>query len=581
MSDTTAPSPATDNPERSTPVQRTGRRRRLTIMAAATAVLLAAASATYLLAGLTANDRMPRNATVDGASVDGLPRDEAARVARAGATVRLDQPVRLFGPDGWSTTIVPARAGFTLDADGALNGVEAPGWSPSGLWRWLTVPAHATSALEIDRERLSAVVGERTAGLAASPREPAIRPARRELVFEPGSTGWSLDVAATSQAVIAAVESGNRDVALAVLAALPTVSNRSAATAHARARDLLGRGLALKRDEITVVVPRRLLVRALSFTPANGTLQPQADGELLRTRLLKRFPQLQDPPRDAGFSVREGRPFITPARDGRTVDAADLANAVATAAVAYPGSGVVSVPGVRLAPELTDERAAGLGIQQRLSAFTQEYPYAPYRVQNIGRAARYVDGTLLLPGETFSMNDTIKERTRANGYTEGFIIGPGGIFREELGGGVSAATTAVWTSAFFAGMEPVQVRAHSIYIPRYAPGLEATVAWGVFDMKFRNDLPHAVLITARTTDTSMTVEFWGTRQYDKVKAVFGPRRDVVPYSSVSDSSPECLGQAGSDGFTIDVQRRFVTDREVVRSETITTTYRPSPRVICN
>ena len=146
---------------------------------------------------------------------------------------------------------------------------------------------------------------------------------------------------------------------------------------------------------------------------------------------------------------------------------------------------------------------------------------------------------------------------------------------------MSAATTAVWTAAFFAGMEPVHVQAHSIYIPRYAPGLEATVAWGVFDMTFRNTSPNAVFIAASTTSTSMTVEFWGTRQFDKVKAVFGPRRDVVPYPTVTDPSPTCLGQSGSEGFTIDVERRFINDRSVVRTETFTTAYRPSPRVLCS
>lgn len=145
---------------------------------------------------------------------------------------------------------------------------------------------------------------------------------------------------------------------------------------------------------------------------------------------------------------------------------------------------------------------------------------------------------------------------------------------------VSSCTTAVWTAAFFAGMEPVQVRAHSIYISRYAPGLEATVAWGVFDMKFRNTTPYAVLITARTTNTSMTVQFWGTRQYDKIKAVFGPRTQVTPYTTITDTGPSCLGQEGSDGFRIDVERRFVNDRVVVRSDVFTTAFKPSPRVVC-
>ena len=337
------------------------------------------------------------------------------------------------------------------------------------------------------------------------------------------------------------------------------MSDADAAVALANARELLDRGLSLQRDDVAVEVSRRLLARTLAFTPVDGALKASVDGPRMTDRLIKRFPELQVPPRDAEFRIRAGRPVIVPARDGKTVAADDVANAVATAAASYPGSGVMSVPSVPLAPRLTDERAAGLGISQRLSAFTQEFPYAAYRVQNIGQAARYV-----------------------NGYTEGFVIGPGGVFREELGGGVSAATTAVWTAAFFAGMEPVHVQAHSIYIPRYAPGLEATVAWGgVFDMTFRNTSPNAVFIAASTTDTSMTVEFWGTRQFDKVKAVFGPRRDVVPFSTLTDPSPTCLEQSGSDGFTIDVERRFINDRSVVRSETFTTAYRPSPRVLCS
>lgn len=99
-------------------------------------------------------------------------------------------------------------------------------------------------------------------------------------------------------------------------------------------------------------------------------------------------------------------------------------------------------------------------------------------------------------------------------------------------------------------------------------------------MQFRNTTPTAVLITARTTDTSMTVEFWGTRQYDKVKAVFGPRKDVVPFTTITDTGDTCLGQGGSDGFHIDVERQFVNDRVVVRSDVFSTTYKPSPQVIC-
>jgi vancomycin resistance protein YoaR len=202
-------------------------------------------------------------------------------------------------------------------------------------------------------------------------------------------------------------------------------------------------------------------------------------------------------------------------------------------------------------------------------------------VQNIGTAAKRVNGTLLLPGETFSLNDTIGERTPGNGYTKGFVIGPGGVFKEDLGGGVSTSATTVWTAAFYAGLQRVQTQAHSIWIPRYRAGLEATVAWGSFDMKFRNDTPHAVYITTIMKNTSLTVQMWGTKVYDEIRAVSSPRYDVVPPSTTRyDPTPTCHAQTGEQGFSIDVYRVFVKAGAEVKREKITTRYRPSPSVVC-
>ena len=183
-------------------------------------------------------------------------------------------------------------------------------------------------------------------------------------------------------------------------------------------------------------------------------------------------------------------------------------------------------------PKLTTEAAKALGVTQRLSTFTQHFPYAAYRVQNIGQAARSINGTLLLPGQVFSLNKTLGERTSANGYTKGFVIGPGGVFKEDLGGGVSTSATATWTAAFYAGLERIHTQAHSIWISRYRAGLEATVAWGSFDMSFKNDTPHAVLVTTIMKNTSITVKIWGTKVYDKIKAISGPRYNVSPAGAV-------------------------------------------------
>ena len=76
---------------------------------------------------------------------------------------------------------------------------------------------------------------------------------------------------------------------------------------------------------------------------------------------------------------------------------------------------------------------------------------------------------------TVSLNDTVGKRTRANGFTKGFII-EDGVYQEDLGGGVSQMATTVFNAMFFAGLKDIEHKTHSFYIDRYPVGREATVA---------------------------------------------------------------------------------------------------------
>ena len=94
-------------------------------------------------------------------------------------------------------------------------------------------------------------------------------------------------------------------------------------------------------------------------------------------------------------------------------------------------------------PDFTTKEARALRVRERVSTFTTYFPYAEYRNVNIGRAAEIIDGTLLKPGETFSLNDTVGERTEANGFTKGYVINDG-ILVQDLGGGVSQMATTLF-----------------------------------------------------------------------------------------------------------------------------------------
>ena len=244
------------------------------------------------------------------------------------------------------------------------------------------------------------------------------------------------------------------------------------------------------------------------------------------------------------------------------------------------------MPSTVAKPEFSTKDAKALGIDEQVSTFTTYFPYAEYRNINIGRAAEIIDGTVLKPGETFSLNGTVGERTRANGFTEGFIISDG-IFKEDLGGGVSQVATTTFNAAFFAGLEDVEHKPHSFYIDRYPVGREATVAWPTVDLKFTNDTPYGVLISTSlqpstpSSSGALTVSMWSTNYWD-ITATTGERYNFTSPETRRLDTEDCYPNEGYGGFDIDVTRVFrrAGESAVDHREVMHTHYIPSDTVIC-
>lgn len=152
---------------------------------------------------------------------------------------------------------------------------------------------------------------------------------------------------------------------------------------------------------------------------------------------------------------------------------------------------------------------ADLGISELIGEFTTEHPANQDRVVNIQRMADIVRGAVIEPGETFSLNGYVGERTTANGFVAAGVI-YNGVFDEDIGGGVSQFATTLFNAAFFGGLDFVQYQPHSIYIDRYPYGREATVNWPTVDLKVRNPTEFPVLIWTEYTPTSITVKLFGT-----------------------------------------------------------------------
>ena len=85
-----------------------------------------------------------------------------------------------------------------------------------------------------------------------------------------------------------------------------------------------------------------------------------------------------------------------------------------------------------------------------------------------------------------------------------------GVYSSDVGGGISQFITTMFTATFNAGMEFPEYQAHSIDIPRYREGVDATISWPKPDFKFRNPNPYAVLLWPTVTDNSVTVSLYST-----------------------------------------------------------------------
>lgn len=158
---------------------------------------------------------------------------------------------------------------------------------------------------------------------------------------------------------------------------------------------------------------------------------------------------------------------------------------------------------------VTTESLQSLSIVEPIGTFTTKHKAGEVRVKNIHRIADLLQGKVIKPGETFSVNDTIGPRSKANGFFSAGVIEQG-LFKEDFGGGISQFATTMFNAAFFAGLDLVEYQAHSLYINRYPYGREATLSFPKPDLKVRNNTPHGILIWPTYTSTTITVTLFST-----------------------------------------------------------------------
>ncbi len=201
----------------------------------------------------------------------------------------------------------------------------------------------------------------------------------------------------------------------------------------------------------------------------------------------------------------------------------------------------VEIPFTAIPPKITAKELSDTLYRDTLSTYTAASASDANRDTNLRLACEAINGMILMPGEAFSYNDALGERTEAKGYRPGRSYS-GNETVETIGGGICQVSSALYYCALVADLE-ILVRDNHGFATTYMPlGMDATVSWGSIDFRFKNNMDHPIRIEASASGGNTTVTLVGTDTKDYyVKMEYETLNTynyAISYKTLSSNNPE-------------------------------------------
>lgn len=222
-----------------------------------------------------------------------------------------------------------------------------------------------------------------------------------------------------------------------------------------------------------------------------------------------------------------------------------------------------------------------------LSEYTTIYdPSNKNRSNNLSISAEKIDGTIVMPGETFSYNQTVGERTIAAGYKEAGAYA-GGRVVQDVGGGICQTSSTLYNAALLANLEIVDRSNHQFLTSYVSASRDATVAWGSIDFQFKNTRTYPIRIEAEAKNGVCKMAIYGIKEETEYEVLIqSVVNSYLPYTTVYEDDPtlaegkEVVEQSGYTGCTSEAYRILKLNGEVVSKTLLSKdTYDPMTRII--
>lgn len=281
---------------------------------------------------------------------------------------------------------------------------------------------------------------------------------------------------------------------------------------------------------------------------------------------------------NAKISITNGNIIITPEVNGVKLEKDKLKEAIIAQinGELTKESIRINAPIVTVKPGITQERLST--INSPIASFSTSFSASTAnRINNIQLATSAINGTVLMPGETFSFNEIVGERTAARGYkAAGVIIGDK--IESGLGGGICQVSSTLYNAMLRSGIKASERMNHTLPLS-YAPkGLDATVDWGNIDLKFKNTLNTPIYIEGYTQNRNVYFNIYSNeglkkRSYEMVTEV----SIIQPTIKYIDDSNRLAGENlvvknASNGYKAKVYRKTFENRKLINTELISNDY---------
>ncbi len=328
-------------------------------------------------------------------------------------------------------------------------------------------------------------------------------------------------------------------------------------------------------------------VKRIEEEHVNYTLSFTYSEAKLTKFIKKKCGKLTKKPVDATVRLEDDKIKYTKAKTGLSIDVDATVAAVREQIDSTPVGDISAVAITTVKePAVTDETARRC--KDKIGTFSTEYTSSNVtRSKNLANAARLINGSVVMPGETFSVHDAISPLTEENGYFNAASYSKGEVV-DSIGGGVCQVSTTLYNAVLRAELEIVARFPHSMVVSYVKPSMDAAIAGDYKDFKFRNDSEVPVLIRGEAGGGTIWFTIYGaeTRSPDRkvefvseVLKTIEPGEDVVTLDPNQPPTYMQVTQSAHIGYEAVLWKIVTENGQTTKKQINTSSYKAAPRYV--